>query len=160
MDSEIVYKPRPYNTPIESGLRMLYLLVEAYPQLLNLQRLVYYDYLLVHSGDIPNGPQSLHPATPFRGAEWIVRRKKLSDGLDLMFSKDLISKTFNSTGILYCATDLTEYFLRYLSSDYSQSMRVIANWVTKKFSSVDEEQLGSYIKQYIDDWGSEFKILG
>ena len=109
MDLEIVYKPRPYNTPIESGLRMLYLLVEAYPQLLNLQRLVYYDYLLVHSGDIPNGPQSLHPATPFRGAEWIVRRKKLSDGLDLMFSKDLISKTFNSTGILYCATDLTEY---------------------------------------------------
>jgi hypothetical protein len=40
-----------FNTPVESALRSLVLLVESFPDALDLQRIVYMDYLLVHSQD-------------------------------------------------------------------------------------------------------------
>lgn len=52
---------RHFNTPIESGLRLLFVLDEAKGEVFDLQRLVSYDYLLVHSGDVEGGPVSLHP---------------------------------------------------------------------------------------------------
>ena len=81
---------RPFNTPIESGLRSLIILAEGAPWFYDLQRLVYYDYLLVHSGDVLNGPQSLHPSLPHRSGEILVRRMIVESGLNLMFSKKLI----------------------------------------------------------------------
>ena len=50
-----------FNTPLECGLRCAALLLAAYPAPCDLQRLVQYEYLLVHSGDVPQGPPSLHP---------------------------------------------------------------------------------------------------
>jgi hypothetical protein len=42
MNEDIVF-----NNPVESALRSLVLLVEVYPATLDLQRLVFLDYLLV-----------------------------------------------------------------------------------------------------------------
>jgi len=64
--------PRLFNTPLECGFRMLFLLHAAGPKARDLQRLISCDYLLVHSGDASGGPTSLHPAVPFRGSEWLV----------------------------------------------------------------------------------------
>ena len=41
-----------FNNPIETGLRSLIILNAAYPKPLDLQQLIYYDYLTVHTGDI------------------------------------------------------------------------------------------------------------
>jgi len=57
----------------------------------DLQRLVSYDYLLVHSGDVEDGPVSLHPAVPFRGSELLVKRDLVRAGLDAMFARELPS---------------------------------------------------------------------
>ena len=82
---------RPFNLPVETGLRCLYILDAIYPSASDLQRLVYYDYLLVYSGDVENGPPSLHPSIPHRGGGWLVRRQMVETGLNLMFSKELVS---------------------------------------------------------------------
>ena len=68
-----------FNNPVESALRTLVLLVEAYPATLDLQKLVYLDYLLVHSADA-GGPESLHPPTPQRQGEVAVRRDLIEQG--------------------------------------------------------------------------------
>jgi len=62
---------RLFNTPLECGLRMLFVLSACSPTKLDLQRLITYDYLIVHSGDVADSPDSLHPAVPFRGTEWL-----------------------------------------------------------------------------------------
>jgi hypothetical protein len=67
-------QPRPFNSPLECGLRLLFVLVAANRTRSDLQRLISYDYLLIHSGDIANGPHSLHPPVPFRGTELLVKR--------------------------------------------------------------------------------------
>ena len=90
---------RPFNTPFESGLRLLFVLDQARGRSFDLQRLVSYDYLLVHSGDVEDGPVSLHPAVPFRGSELLVKRDLVRAGLDAMFARELLEKKFESTGI-------------------------------------------------------------
>lgn len=68
-----------FNSPFEIGLRALIILSVNQPTCLDLQRLVYYDYLVLHTSDIgtPNSPDSIHPATPHRSGEIVVRRRAM-----------------------------------------------------------------------------------
>lgn len=47
----------PFNGPVEIGLRALCVLTTAFPSAYALQRLVIFDYFLVHSDDIDGGPE-------------------------------------------------------------------------------------------------------
>ena len=51
----------PFNSPLEIGVRTLTILIVSYPKAHDLNRLVQYDYLTVHSLEDAGGPQSLHP---------------------------------------------------------------------------------------------------
>lgn len=150
---------RPFNTPIETGLRLLFALDEAKGEAFDLQRLVSYDYLLVHSGDVEGGPTSLHPAVPFRGGELLVKRELVLAGLDAMFAKELLEKKFQRTGICYCATELTGPFLRLLVSAYASSLRARAAWVVSRFAICTDEMLEKYMNDNVGRWGAEFDRL-
>lgn len=150
---------RPFNTPIEAGLRLLFVLDEAKDQTFDLQRLVSYDYLLVHSGDVEGGPASLHPAVPFRGGELLVKRELVRAGLDAMFAKELLEKKFESTGVCYRATALTGAFLKLLVSIYASSLRARATWVVSRFASYTDDILEKYMTENVGRWGAEFDHL-
>src|SRR4051794_15368797 len=109
---------RLFNTPLECGLRLLFLLNACSPKIADLQRLISYDYLLVHSGDVGDGPESLHPAVPFRGTEWLVKRDLVRNSLDLMFARELLEKRLNTNGIYYSGSELTSAFVALLTSTY------------------------------------------
>lgn len=145
-----------FNTPLEVGLRSLILLTEATPTYMDLQRLVYYDYLLIHSGDIDNGPSSLHPATPFRSGEIIIKREALKRGLLLMKSKELVEINFSKKGILYKSTNLSRKFLEYFTSVYAKYLKKTAKWVIKEFNDYTDRDLDHFINSNLYKWGSEF----
>jgi len=150
---------RPFNTPIESGLRLLFALNQAGGRSFDLQRLVSYDYLLVHSGDVKDGPTSLHPAVPFRGSELLVKRELVRAGLDAMFAKELLEKRFEPTGICYRATALTGAFLKLLVSSYASALRTRAEWVVTRFADYSDAELESYMTANVGRWGAEFERL-
>jgi len=145
-----------FNSPLETGLRILYILNELYPTGCDLQRLVYYDYILVHSNDVPNGPKSLHPSIPHRSTEILVKRELVKKGITLMNSKELVNSIFDSSGILYSATELTKPFLEYNKSDYAINLKSVSNWLVKTFASYSDEALSLFIKNNLDVWGGEF----
>lgn len=147
---------RPFNLPVETGLRCLYILAEIYPDSCDLQRLIYYDYLLVYSGDVENGPPSLHPSIPHRGGGWLVRRQMVENGLNLMFSKELIYKQFDIQGINFSATELTQPFLDYLTSNYALALSKSAKWVTKTFQTFSDQEISNFMGRNIGRWGAEF----
>ncbi|HEV2572970.1 MAG TPA: ABC-three component system middle component 2 [Beijerinckiaceae bacterium] len=153
------HQTRPFNTPIEYGLRLLFALNQAGERSLDLQRLVSYDYLLVHSGDVEDGPASLHPAVPFRGSELLVKRALVQAGLDAMFAKELLEKRFEPTGICYRATALTGAFLKLLTSSYASALRARAEWVVTRFSDYSDAELESYMTENVGRWGAEFERL-
>ncbi|PZQ51847.1 MAG: hypothetical protein DI555_20670 [Novosphingobium pentaromativorans] len=145
---------------MECGLRALYLLDAARDGRNELQRLITYDYLLVHSGDIEGGPPSLHPAVPYRGGEFLVKREALRDGLDLMFSRELIDKTHDASGIGYRANPLTAAFLALLKSEYAQNLEQRARWINAAFGGKSDRDLARYMEESIGRWGAEFDRIG
>ena len=153
------HQARPFNTPLECGLRLLYALDQAGGQSFDLQRLVSYDYLLVHSGDVEGGPASLHPALPFRGSELLVKRELVRAGLNAMFAKELLEKRLEPTGICFRATALTGAFLKLLISSYASALRTRAEWVVTRFSDYSDAELESYMTANVGRWGAEFDRL-
>lgn len=152
-------QPRPFNTPLECGFRLLFILSATYPARSDLQRLISYDYLLVHSGDVDGGPESLHPSVPFRGGEWLVRREVISLGLDLMFSRELASKDFGKEGITYGGTQLTAPFIGLLNDAYATELNARAAWLASRFGNYSDKELLEFMRTNIGRWGAEFERL-
>ncbi|WP_343699033.1 ABC-three component system middle component 2 [Caulobacter sp.] len=146
---------RPFNSPLECGLRMLFVLAASKATPCDLQRLIVYDYLMVHSGDV-EGPVSLHPAVPFRGGEMLVKRDVLKAGLDQMFSKELLEKRFDAGGISYCGTALTTAFVGLMANPYSEALRWRARWVVERFSPLSDHELTTFMDENLGRWGAEF----
>ncbi|OWT73044.1 hypothetical protein CEY04_22885 [Achromobacter sp. HZ28] len=153
----VPYK-RPYNSPLECGLRALFIL-SASPCALDLQRLISYDYFLVHSGDVPSGPMSLHPAVPHRSGEFLVRREILQAGLHRMLSKELIEVEFSNKGFFYKSTPLTQAFIKLLKTPYCKHLQDRARWVSQHFSGTTDDQLNDFMAKRIGEWGAEFENL-
>lgn len=150
---------RPFNSPLECGLRTLFILNAARDAAMDLQRVVAYDYLLVHSGDVDGGPISLHPAVPHRGTELLVKRSVIQAGLDQLLSKELIQIVFAPQGFLYKATDLTEAFIKLLTSSYAQELSARAEWVVDRFGHYTERELEAFMTENVGRWGAEFDSL-
>lgn len=145
-----------FNTPLETGLRSAALLLAAYPSYCDLQRLVQYDYLLVHSGDVDDGPPSLHPATPHRSGELLVRRFLVEQGLDFMSKREVVEKVFTESGIVFIAGEYAFLFIDSLTTSYAKLLRDRAEWVIARFQSLSNLELDTLMRQHWSVWGSEF----
>lgn len=145
-----------FNTPIESGLRSLFVLAAVSPAECDLQRLVIYDYLLVHSEDVPSGPPALHPATPLRSGELLVRRNLVEHGLRLLIRKGLVSKNYTKAGIYFTVTKFASPFLEYFKSSYAGRCREISKWIAGRFQPLNDDELREFIHENLGRWGTEF----
>lgn len=148
-----------FNGPVEVGLRALSILDAIYPAGLSLDELVMLDYIVVHSDDLPGGPPSLHPKTPLRSGEMLVRRALLIDGLQLYQSRGLTEELFTDDGIRYAAADRSSAFLDCLKAPYAISLRERAAWTVQYASETNKDELAAYMWQNLDKWGTEF-VLG
>lgn len=148
----------PFNGPVEIGLRSLAVLSEVFPLSYSLQRLVIFDYLLVHSDDMPNGPVGLHPKTPHRSGELLVRRAVLEPGLMLYQSRGLLERQYTETGVMFSATERSAAFLDTLASDYVKQLRERAIWLVSLLGETPDEEVLAIAKANIGEWGAEFAM--
>ena len=148
----------PFQSALESGLRALAVLVKAYPVKIDLQRLIYFDYLLVHSADA-GGPESLHASTPLRNGELLVRRDLVERGLILFESRSLVEKVYDESGVAYLATDSASAFLDGLSSPYTLKLNNRASWAFEKFGLKSESEVAQFFEQNFSRWSSEFQAI-
>jgi hypothetical protein len=159
MNAEATSRPiSPFNGPVEIGLRALAVLNDAFPMGYSLQRLVIFDYLIVHSDDLPGGPTGLHPKTPYRGSELLVRRSVLQEGLLLYQSRGLVEQRFEDVGIYYCATERSAAFLDVLNSEYATALRERAAWLVDSFGNLPEKELEQMVREHVGEWGAEFEF--
>jgi hypothetical protein len=145
-----------FNGPLEAGLRVVTILGCAHPRLFDLQRLVAFDYLLVHTGDV-GGPASLHPPTPLQSAELLVRRKLLERALLLMMTRNLVERHFLPDGIRYRAGENAIPFLSSLTSEYLLQMEQRAAWLIRRFGDQSEIHFRAVMRRFFDHWVEEFQ---
>jgi hypothetical protein len=144
-----------FNSALETGVRSLVILAANFPGALDLQRLVDFDYLAVHSGDV-DGPESLHPPLPMREGELLVRRKIIESGLSLMMSRGLITRIAGAEGIVYQASDYAKPFVDSLATPYMRSLKERASWVAATFGNMDTSELHNLINSFFDKWTTQF----
>jgi hypothetical protein len=159
MDEVVVNrrKPATFNGPLEAGLRAVALLGAAYPRYFDLQRLIAFDYLLVHTGDI-GGPESLHPPAPLQSAELLVRRKLVEQALLLMMTRNLVEREVSPDGIRYRGGENAAPFLSMLESDYLVALRERAAWLVDVFADRSEQEFRDIMHQFFDRWVEEFQV--
>lgn len=146
----------PFNTPLETGIRSLAILTAIFPRPLDLQYLVFFDYLTVHSGDV-EGPESLHAPLPMRSSELTIRRELIERGLFLMMSRGLVNRLSEPNGFYYTVTDTAGAFLAMLSSRYISKLKERAEWVTETFGESTPEELKMMERQFFQAWSVQFQ---
>lgn len=148
--------PALFNGPVEIGMRAAMVLANAYPDRLDLNRLVILDYIVVHSGDIPDGPPSLHPPTPLRAGEVTVRRGLLENGLHLLAMKGLVARHLDESGITYSARSEITAFVDALFSGYAHAVRDRAEWAVQRLNRLTDSQVRELFEESIGRWRTEF----
>lgn len=136
-------------------MRSIAILVAVYPKKLDLQQLVTFDHLIVHTSDI-DGPKSLHPQLPLRNAEILVRRGIVEHGLLLLMGKNLIARIIGE-GIYYEASDYAVPFLSSLESVYTAKLKERAKWIENNLMSLDEKNLQARVEKVFGKWTQEFQ---
>lgn len=145
----------PLNSPLEVGVRVLMILTEAYPERLDVNRLVLLDHGVLHSADL-GGPESLHPALPARAGELGVKRTVIEEGLHVMVRAKLVEISTGGHGIEFSATDNAYSFVSVLASEYATKLHERVKWVFERFSDLSEEVLRSEMRGIFSSWSEEF----
>lgn len=154
----MICKRSPFNSPLETGLRALAMLVSAYPNSFDLQRLVDFDYIIVHSADL-GGPASMHAPLPLRASELIVRREIVNAGLALMMSRGLVARLATKEGIKYIATDRASSFLSALSASYTLQLKDRAEWIAKNFAHLGHDEMRVAMRHVSNEWSNQFQPI-
>lgn len=146
----------PLNGPLETAVRLLTLLAEAYPSGLDLSQLLLLDHGLLHSEDF-GGPASLHPPVPIRSSELGVKRQQLTFGLEVLTRLGLAETYASVGGIQFIAADSAHPFLSLLETPYACSLAERARWVVESYGSLSNEELRLKIHEVSGRWTEEFE---
>jgi hypothetical protein len=140
--------PRLFNTPIETGMRALCLLRSAFPNDVSIDRLAVLDHVVVHTGDF-GGPESLHPPSPLRVAEPLVRRELVRRGLQLLKARGLVAEVICENGLLWRAADAADPFVECFGTEYNTRLRDCAQWTWSRFGSFSESDLAKFFGDHV-----------
>ncbi|MGB3374284.1 MAG: ABC-three component system middle component 2 [Microbacterium sp.] len=146
----------PLNGPLETAIRVLTLLAEAYPSSLDLNQLVLLDHGLLHSEDL-GGPASLHPPVPIRSSELGVKRHQLTLGLEVLTRVGLAEMGALSGGIHFTAADGAHPFLSLLETGYARALAERASWVVNRFGGLSDAEIREAIRDVSGHWAEEFE---
>lgn len=144
-----------FNSPLELGVRMVFLLLALSPRKADLQHLIYLDYAVIYSADL-GGPESLHAPVPLRGAEFLSRRELIEEGLYLMSSRGLIDITATEHGIQYSAGENAASLAGIIGGKYADLLFSRCEWVAKRFSSLDLREIEMEFGIRGAKWGAHF----
>ncbi|AMV35112.1 hypothetical protein VN12_23500 [Pirellula sp. SH-Sr6A] len=147
-----------FNSPVEVGLRALVILTDIFPDACTLDRLVILDYFVIHSDDLPEGPLGLHPKTPHRSGEILVRRNTLQAGLMLFQSRGLIEIQYRKNGVCYAAMETSSSFLDAIDAEYVTDLRNRSAWLNSTLGNMPDVELHSVVQSNLGVWGAEFEM--
>lgn len=114
MSNEYIKTQHLYNTPVEIAARLLIIINELRSENADQEKLMYLDYLSLHTGDV-GGEISVHAPIPNRGVQVYSKSELIKSSLTLLLSKELIDFISSEDGFVYSKNELTEAFFKLFS---------------------------------------------
>lgn len=148
----------PLNGPLEVAVRVLMLLVEAFPKRLDLNRLVLLDHGLLHSSDL-GGPESLHPPVPIRAGELGIKRELVLRGVEVLIRSRLAHMETRRDGIHFWASESAAGFAGLLESEYATALSSRASWILSHFANADDDAIREAMRTASGHWAEEFEHM-
>lgn len=152
-----------YNNTYETAIRIL-TLIDKFNRELELQELIYFDYLLIHISELEECLESLHPDNPYHTTEAYSRRKLIQQSLLLLVRKHLIEISYDSDGMKYKKCSITKAFLNNFSSDYYKQIDKNSIIILKKFEHSNLDELELFMKKILkntnDSYANEILFRG
>lgn len=142
------------NSPVEVGLRALFVLAEAYPQALDIGSLVLLDHGILNSADM-GGPESLHPALPARAGELGMKRQLIEDGLQVLVRSELVELAFDDHGFHFRASEEAHGFISMLQTPYAKGLQERAKWIVELLLPADEASIRYQMRTVLSNWNEE-----
>lgn len=146
------------NGPLEVAVRLLMVLVEAFPEHLDLNRLVLLDHGLLHSADL-GGPESLHPPVPIRAGELGIKRELVQGGVEVLVRSGLAQMETRLDGIRFWASENAEGFARLLETEYARALSSRASWVVNHFANLSDDAMRETMRTVSGHWAEEFEHI-
>lgn len=143
------------NGPVEIAMRVLVILHESFPRALDVQRLVLFDYALLHSSDL-GGPDSIHPPLPGRRSEIGLKRTLIHQGLDVLQRSGLAVRVYDDQGLSFMASEGAYSFISCLESKYVAKLISRSAWVIDELGDASNVYIRDRISEVFDDWSEEF----
>lgn len=156
--SESIHADYIFNSPLETAIRSLCVLVVDDTLHFDLQQLLAFDHLVVHSGDLNESLASLHPKVLQRNGELLVRRSIVEKGLLLMESKNLVERYVTRDGFHYSATELAVVFVESLTNPYVSELYLRSKWAVQMHRESGDQLFTEVFKTAFDRWSREFQI--
>lgn len=147
-----------FNSPLETGIRSLFILSVDVEFSYDLQQLLAFDHFVVHTGDFKNAPKSLHPSDPSRNGELVIRRDLVEQGLRLMESKGLVRRVASDKGFVFRAEEFASVMVENFTSPYLTMLRERSHWVVGNYIAFGDELFSKVFDQVFDRWASEFQF--
>ncbi|WP_273320570.1 ABC-three component system middle component 2 [Vallitalea guaymasensis] len=149
-------KNRLFNTEIETSIRLL-TVISQIDGCVDLQKLIYMDFLILHYGNIDKKSVSLHPANPYHVTEIFSRRELIKSSVSILLKKGLIDLHMSDKGIEYSRNGLSNPFLKLFDSDYFLELKENVEIVVSNYGNYTTTDLTNFIKNNIYTWEDEFK---
>ena len=151
---QIVPSLKIFNTPTEIGLRSLIILRSSKRVIMDVEKLMYLDYLILNTFDV-GGPPSIHSPIPNRGVQIYSKKDLIQRGLKTLLSKELIDFIASDKGFMYQINDAGIMFLELFQTKYFEDLVYRSNWVLDKWGSYNNIELKALIDSNLQKWGGE-----
>lgn len=148
-----------FNTPMEIGMRMVYLLLELYPNSLDVFYLTYLDYAVSYSEDL-NGPVSLHTPVIKRGGAFLNNSDVVREALHKMSHFDFVKVNITKDGITYSAGENARAIVNSIKTEYSYSLQQRCRWVKDFISDKTYDDIQRLFETEGRRWGYENNVHG
>lgn len=148
-------KLKVFNTPLEIGFRALIILGKCEDKRLEVEQLMFLDYLSQNTND-HGGPSSLGAPIPNRGVQAFARKEVIQKGVTILLSKDLATIHIDKNGFSYSINQAGLKFLQLCNTPYFLQLTERVAWVVQHFDNMSSEDLRGYINKRVPNFGGEF----
>ena len=134
-----------FNNEIETSIRLLVSICH-FKNDLDMQKLIYFDFLTLHYGNVDEAACSLHPANPYHITEAYNKRELVQKSLGLLLKKGLVNVNMTKWGITYSKNSFGISFLETFESEYYKELVDYSGKVMNTYERYSTEELDNLYK--------------